>query len=225
MVDFIVLSIQLVFSVLGVSYSRVLAQRPTGCCSASIQYIVTGDTWPTRLSHMAYFVGHSIGALSCFFLLSCLCLLLCWLFVNTYRPLSIDISSPTLARTHEWLHPRTHTPTNVHTRAHTPAHTHSMIHLCKPERMRTTCTHAPTRMHTSTQTHALTRTNVCRCIGTGRTCFACSVNNQNCQRKRSNNVGSRYRVSGGCKHDVQDVLPTILPLRPYSHWVRFCSGF
>ena len=35
MVDFIVLSIQLVFMVLGVSYSRVLAQRPTGCCSAS----------------------------------------------------------------------------------------------------------------------------------------------------------------------------------------------
>ena len=35
MVDFIVLSIKLVFMVLGVSYSRVLAQRPTGCCSAS----------------------------------------------------------------------------------------------------------------------------------------------------------------------------------------------
>ena len=35
MVDFILLSIQLVFMVLGVSYSRVLAQRPTGCCSAS----------------------------------------------------------------------------------------------------------------------------------------------------------------------------------------------
>ena len=37
MVDFIVLSIKLVFMVLGVSYSRVLAQRPTGCCSASFQ--------------------------------------------------------------------------------------------------------------------------------------------------------------------------------------------
>ena len=36
MVDFIVLSIKLVFMVLGVSYSRVLAQRPTGCCSASL---------------------------------------------------------------------------------------------------------------------------------------------------------------------------------------------
>ena len=36
MVDFIVLSIKLVFMVLGVSYSRVLAQRPTGCCSASM---------------------------------------------------------------------------------------------------------------------------------------------------------------------------------------------
>ena len=36
MADFIVLSIKLVFMVLGVSYSRVLAQRPTGCCSASI---------------------------------------------------------------------------------------------------------------------------------------------------------------------------------------------
>ena len=35
MADFIVLSIQLVSMVLGVSYSRVLAQRPTGCCSAS----------------------------------------------------------------------------------------------------------------------------------------------------------------------------------------------
>ena len=34
MVDFIVLSIKLVFMVLGVSNSRVLAQRPTGCCSA-----------------------------------------------------------------------------------------------------------------------------------------------------------------------------------------------
>ena len=32
---FIVLSIKLVFMVLGISYSRVLAQRPTGCCSAS----------------------------------------------------------------------------------------------------------------------------------------------------------------------------------------------
>ena len=35
MVDFIVLSIKLVFMVLGISYSRVLAQRPTGCFSAS----------------------------------------------------------------------------------------------------------------------------------------------------------------------------------------------
>ena len=35
MVDFIVLSIKLVFMVLGVSYSRVFAQRPTGCCSAT----------------------------------------------------------------------------------------------------------------------------------------------------------------------------------------------
>ena len=35
MVDFIVLSIKLVFMVLGVSYSRVLVQRRTGCCSAS----------------------------------------------------------------------------------------------------------------------------------------------------------------------------------------------
>ena len=33
-VDFIVLSIKLVFMVLGVSYSRVLAQRPMGCWSA-----------------------------------------------------------------------------------------------------------------------------------------------------------------------------------------------
>ena len=32
---FIVLSIKLVFMVLGVSYSRVLTQRPTGCCSSS----------------------------------------------------------------------------------------------------------------------------------------------------------------------------------------------
>ena len=36
MVDFIVLSIKLV---LGVSYSRFLAHRPTGCCSASIDYV------------------------------------------------------------------------------------------------------------------------------------------------------------------------------------------
>ena len=36
MVDFVVLSIKLVFVVLGVSYSRVLAQRPTGYCSATI---------------------------------------------------------------------------------------------------------------------------------------------------------------------------------------------
>ena len=36
MVDFIDVSIQLVFMVLGVSYSRVLAQQPTGCCSASM---------------------------------------------------------------------------------------------------------------------------------------------------------------------------------------------
>ena len=36
MVDLIVLSIKLVFMVLDVSYSRVLAQRPTGCCSASM---------------------------------------------------------------------------------------------------------------------------------------------------------------------------------------------
>ena len=35
MVDVIVLSIKLVFMVLGVSYSRVLALRSTGCCSAS----------------------------------------------------------------------------------------------------------------------------------------------------------------------------------------------
>ena len=35
MVDFIVLSIKLVFMVLGVSYSRLLAQRTTGYCSAS----------------------------------------------------------------------------------------------------------------------------------------------------------------------------------------------
>ena len=35
MVNFIVLSIKLVFMVLEVSYSRVLAQRPTGFCSAS----------------------------------------------------------------------------------------------------------------------------------------------------------------------------------------------
>ena len=35
MVDFIVSSIKFVFMVLGVSYSRVIAQRPTGCCSAS----------------------------------------------------------------------------------------------------------------------------------------------------------------------------------------------
>ena len=38
MVDFIVLSIKLVFMVLGISYSRVLAQRPTGCCSTTFQY-------------------------------------------------------------------------------------------------------------------------------------------------------------------------------------------
>ena len=38
MVDFIVLAIKLIFMVLGVSYSRVLAQRPTGCCSASLYY-------------------------------------------------------------------------------------------------------------------------------------------------------------------------------------------
>ena len=36
--DFIVLSIKLVFVILGVSYSRVLAQRPTGCCSARMSY-------------------------------------------------------------------------------------------------------------------------------------------------------------------------------------------
>ena len=35
MVDFVVLSIKLFVMVLGVSYSRVIAQRPTGCCSAS----------------------------------------------------------------------------------------------------------------------------------------------------------------------------------------------
>ena len=35
MVNFIVLSIKLVCMVLGISYSRVLAHRPTDCCSAS----------------------------------------------------------------------------------------------------------------------------------------------------------------------------------------------
>ena len=35
MVEFIVLSIKFVFMVLCVSYSRDLAERPTGCCSAS----------------------------------------------------------------------------------------------------------------------------------------------------------------------------------------------
>ena len=41
MVDFIDLSIKLVFMVLGVSYTWVLAQRPTGCCSASSHYDVS----------------------------------------------------------------------------------------------------------------------------------------------------------------------------------------
>ena len=36
LVEFIVISIKLVFMILGVSYSRVLAQRPTGRCSASL---------------------------------------------------------------------------------------------------------------------------------------------------------------------------------------------
>ena len=45
MVNFIVLSIKLVFMVLGVSYSRVLAQRPTGCCSASIYNTGCCDGW------------------------------------------------------------------------------------------------------------------------------------------------------------------------------------
>ena len=35
---FIVLSIKLIFMVLGISHSRVLAQRLTGCCSASYHY-------------------------------------------------------------------------------------------------------------------------------------------------------------------------------------------
>ena len=43
MVDFTVLSIKLVFMVLGVSYSRVLAQRPTGCCSAINNNIMNVD--------------------------------------------------------------------------------------------------------------------------------------------------------------------------------------
>ena len=43
-VAFIVLSIKLVFMVLGVSYSRVLAQRPTGCCSASISLRLTSSS-------------------------------------------------------------------------------------------------------------------------------------------------------------------------------------
>ena len=44
MVDFIVLSIKLVFMVLVVSYSQVLAQRPTGCCSASCYYAILVQT-------------------------------------------------------------------------------------------------------------------------------------------------------------------------------------
>ena len=50
MVDFIVLSIKLVFMVLGVSYSRVLAQRPTGCCSASFSKYC--GLYSTSTSHM-----------------------------------------------------------------------------------------------------------------------------------------------------------------------------
>ena len=49
----------------------------------------------------------------------------------------------------------------------------------------------------------------CHAVLTGRV-LACSVNNQNCQRRCSYNVGSRCLISDGCKHDV---LPTILPLR------------
>ena len=51
MVDFMVLSIKLVFMVLGVSYSRVLSQRLMGCCSASYYYVaksvfcLPGNTW------------------------------------------------------------------------------------------------------------------------------------------------------------------------------------
>ena len=44
MVDFIVLSIKLVFMVLGVSYSRVLAQRPMGC-----SYLPTIPDFPELL--------------------------------------------------------------------------------------------------------------------------------------------------------------------------------
>ena len=37
----------IVFMVLGVSYLRVLAQRPTGCCSASYYKMYTRDVGPT----------------------------------------------------------------------------------------------------------------------------------------------------------------------------------
>ena len=56
MVDFLVVSIKLVVMVLGVSYSRVLAQRPTGYCSASNNkndetYIII-DIFCTKCCHI-----------------------------------------------------------------------------------------------------------------------------------------------------------------------------
>ena len=89
---------------------------------------------------------------------------------------------------------RTHIPT--YTRGRT--HTHSMIHLRKPERRRTTCTHAHTRTRTSTQTHALTRTNVCRCSGPGRTCF--------CLLREQSKI-------------VSEDVPTRLPM-PRQRWLQ-----
>ena len=51
MVDFIVLSIKFVFMVVGVSYSRVLAQRPTRCCSAG--YYTTHAQLDGRVDFMS----------------------------------------------------------------------------------------------------------------------------------------------------------------------------
>ena len=58
--------------------------------------------------------------------------------------------------------------------------------------------------------------------------FACSLNNQNCQRRRSYNVSSRCLISGGSTHDV---LPTNLPprsvtlrTRPWCYTMRTRSG-
>ena len=66
MVDFMVLSIKLVFTVLGVSYSRVLAQRPTGCCSASIYIKLDVQCFVKRIISIVLMLQCRYTALVCY---------------------------------------------------------------------------------------------------------------------------------------------------------------